>query len=475
MSRGEKQMEEMKQKIINLIEQEELEKVKQLIDQLEQNAKSTSDVYFLNALYFIKIKNFDNAWLWLWRGLYDFPNDPGLNKLMSDILKILGRNKEADHYFQQLSKLGFENKNFTNIIPANLYEDEINPQTASQSSNHLLRVMQGTIEIANQMNTLSDALSKIGVYSKTLNYYPYYLNYQSDYEWSLLGFRSSPLLNQQQKKLAEQFLPQFDLFHFHFGTSMTFDYSDLPLYIKYEKPVIMQHWGSDIRLLSKAMENNPYSLVKNQNENQIHYMLTSLSDSIKHCIVPDMELYQYVKDYYENVFVIPSMINLDSYVPIKRNQRSQKPLIVHAPTSPYIKGTQYILKAIDTLKKQYHFDFRLIQGMSHQEAMKIYQEADLIIDQLHIGSYGLLAVEAMAMGKPVICWISDFMKENYPNDLPIISANPDTITKVLESILKNQDQLQEIGIKGRKYAEAYHDMNKNSLKVLEIYQSLSKQ
>lgn len=70
----------------------------------------------------------------------------------------------------------------------------------------------------------------------------------------------------------------------------------------------------------------------------------------------------------------------------------------------------------------------------------------------------------MAMGKPVICWISDFMKDHYPSELPLIRANPANITEVIESVLKNRDMLPEIGQKGRKYAEVHHDMVKNSKK-----------
>ncbi|PKR86804.1 glycosyltransferase [Heyndrickxia camelliae] len=467
-------MEEVKNQIIRLIELDDLDKARRMINQLEQDTYLSTDVYFLNALYYIKIRNFDNAWLWLWRGLYDYPEDPILNEWMAEILNLQGRKQESYSFLENISKIGNTFKYPTDLIPNNRFnavydQHHLPPHTLKNK----LRVLQGTMEIANQMNTLSNALSKMGVYSKTFNYYPFYLNYQSDYTWPLIGYRSSPLLNNKQRKLAEDILPNFDLFHFHFGTSMTFDYSDLPLYRQNNKTVIMHHWGSDIRLLSKALELNPYSLVKNQDEIQIQNRLNILTENISHCIVPDMELYQYVKNYYENVYVIPSMINVDSYVPSIQKQSSHSPLlIVHAPTSPFIKGTPYILKAIETLKCDYQFDFQLIQGMSHTDAKKLYQKADLIIDQLHIGSYGLLAVEAMAMGKPVICWISPFMREHYPSDLPIISANPDTITNVLENILKNQDLLQELGLKGRKYIEKHHDYKKNSLKVLELYYSI---
>lgn len=79
------------------------------------------------------------------------------------------------------------------------------------------------------------------------------------------------------------------------------------------------------------------------------------------------------------------------------------------------------------------------------------------------------------MGKPVICWISDYMKMNYPVDLPLIRANPDTITDTLEYVLRNRDMLPDHGRRGRSYVEKHHDVNKNSGKVLAVYHSLLKQ
>ena len=110
--------------------------------------------------------------------------------------------------------------------------------------------------------------------------------------------------------------------------------------------------------------------------------------------------------------------------------------------------------------------------MSHSEAVKTYQKADLIIDQILLGSYGVFAVESMAMGKPVIGWISDFMKEKYPKELPIISANPDNIEQKIEYVINNRDMLKKIGIDGRKYVEKYHDINVVTNNIIDIYKKI---
>ncbi len=333
-----------------------------------------------------------------------------------------------------------------------------------------MKVIHGTIEIANQMNTIVTELKNRNINAKSLNYSPNWLEYNSDYVIDFNQFTSSDVADKELKKVASKLIAQNDVFHFHFGTSLTLDYSDLKLLKELGKKVIMQYWGSDVRLYSKAKEINPYAKVKNMNEDIIKRKLEFISKYISDCIV-DYELAEYVKDYHSNVHYSRVAIDLNKYKYIDKTH-NERLLIVHAPTSPEIKGTEYVLKAIDELKEKYDFDFKLIHGMPHNEAKKWYEKADLVIDQILLGGHGVFAVEAMAMGKPVICWISDFMKEKYPKELPIISANPDNIKEKIEYILNNRDMLSGIGKKGRSYAEKHHDSSKVCDDLIKTYNNI---
>lgn len=75
----------------------------------------------------------------------------------------------------------------------------------------------------------------------------------------------------------------------------------------------------------------------------------------------------------------------------------------------------------------------------------------------------------MCMGKPVVCYISDYMKNNYPEDIPLISANPNNIEQKLEYILNNKHILYDISKKGIEYTKKYHDMNKIAKQLIHIY------
>ncbi len=51
------------------------------------------------------------------------------------------------------------------------------------------------------------------------------------------------------------------------------------------------------------------------------------------------------------------------------------------------------------------FEFTLVEGLHREEAKRLYERADLFVDQLILGWYGGVAVELMALGKPVIAHI----------------------------------------------------------------------
>lgn len=336
-----------------------------------------------------------------------------------------------------------------------------------------MRILQGTIEIANQMYTLTEGLKKLGADAKTITYYSNYLGYKSDYFLDINSFKDINEANIETKKIASKVIEENDVFHFHFGTSLTLDYSDLYQLRELNKKIIMHHWGSDVRMLSIAKKINPYAEVKNRDEDIIKRRLSFISQYVDYCAVADQELYCYVKDFYKGVIQIPQAIDTTKYIVSNNNYKENKKLlIVHAPTNRNCKGTEFIINAVENLKGKYDFEFKLVENIPHQDAKKIYEKADLIIDQLMVGSYGLLALECMAMGKPVICYISDFMKQYYPSELPIISANCRDIETKLEFILNNKDMIGSIGLEGRKYVEKYHDYLTVSKYLLDLYKKL---
>lgn len=154
-----------------------------------------------------------------------------------------------------------------------------------------------------------------------------------------------------------------------------------------------------------------------------------------------------------------------------------RPLVVHAPTNRLVKGTRFIEKAVESLRsKGVDFDFILVEKMTNAEAKAIYEKADLIVDQLMAGWYGVFAVELMMMGKPVIAYIrpEDLAQEpeSFQTELPIIRASPESIEDVLEKALQNHIALPTIGSRSRAFAKKWYDADKIAANVLADYNTL---
>ncbi|MFH1021897.1 MAG: hypothetical protein V1809_00735 [Planctomycetota bacterium] len=151
--------------------------------------------------------------------------------------------------------------------------------------------------------------------------------------------------------------------------------------------------------------------------------------------------------------------------------------IVHAPTDRAIKGTDHIIASITALSRHHDIELVLVENMPHAKALQMYRNADLAIDQMRVGWYGTFSVEMMALGKPVVCYIREddlgFIPLQMASDLPVIRANPLTLTDVLTDICTHRERLRDIGNRSRAFVERWHNPDKIAERMLHIYQNPS--
>jgi glycosyltransferase involved in cell wall biosynthesis len=139
------------------------------------------------------------------------------------------------------------------------------------------------------------------------------------------------------------------------------------------------------------------------------------------------------------------------------------PLVIHAPTHRGVKGTRFVLEAVDKLRSEgVRFQFQLVEGLPRAEARRLFERADLLIDQLWLGWYGGLAVELMALGRPVVSNIRDdglkFLPPGMAAELPVIRAEPATLAAVLrEWLTTRRGDLPRLGEASRRFVEKWHD------------------
>lgn len=130
--------------------------------------------------------------------------------------------------------------------------------------------------------------------------------------------------------------------------------------------------------------------------------------------------------------------------------------VAHAPTNRLVKGTADVIAAVDRLRGEgLQAELDLIEGVTNAEAMRRLAEADLIVDQLVLGWYGGLAVECMALGRPVVCHI-DERANPFGERLPIVRAQAATLADVLRNLADDPERRRRLGHEGRAFALAEH-------------------
>jgi len=334
------------------------------------------------------------------------------------------------------------------------------------------RVLHLPYNAAGQMSTQALGLKKLGVDVSFCDYYGSQFQFESDLASPIAGVPKDQR-DQKMIEFAKKCVNQYDTFHFHFGQTFTrYTYEDLDMLKKLNKKMVMNYWGSQVRRLSIAKRKNPYAIVKQQDEKLIISRMEKVSKYIDTAIVLDHELLEHVEGYFKKVYVIRTSVNPDTYNPVYPSVKTKRPLIVHAPTHREVKGTEYVVKAIQRIKEQCDIDFKLIENMTNAEARKWYQKADIIVDQLRLGAYGKVSIEGMLFGKPVINYIREDLISKYPSNLPIVSANPNTIEYQLLNLIQKPKLRHKLGIKGRKYAIKHHNQETIARQLLTVYNDL---
>jgi hypothetical protein len=130
--------------------------------------------------------------------------------------------------------------------------------------------------------------------------------------------------------------------------------------------------------------------------------------------------------------------------------------IVHAPQHRWVKGTEFLLEATRLLASRgFDFELKLIEKVDRRLAIDLYAEADIVADQFCMGTYGMFALEGLALGKPVLAYLDHQTVGDPAFNLPIVNTTPENLVAVLAVLLRVQPLRVRLGHVARAAAERY--------------------
>jgi glycosyltransferase involved in cell wall biosynthesis len=362
-----------------------------------------------------------------------------------------------------------------------------------------MKILHGPVNVGNQPWALSRAERRLGIASDLVVRSGTWLNYPADRTLSRDGASLSEIA--VRSVLFGLGVPwKYDVLHFYFGQTFLspgrsffkkplferiydhFSTIDLRVAKLLGRKRFMTLQGCDARLAGEGNLRNDWTMCATGRcslyqtcievlDARRRYMISEVLPFFDRVFYLNPELGHVVP---EGQFLPYASVEIEKF-DVTLPSPEGRPRIVHAPSDGSIKGTPMILDALEQLRIRYDFDLILVEKKTHEEALALYRSADIAIDQILAGWYGGFAVEMMAMGKPVACYIREQDMKYVPaamkNDFPIFKINPGSLVEDIAAILDRRAEWHDRGRMSRSYVERWHNPDTIAKAMLAAYRS----
>lgn len=138
--------------------------------------------------------------------------------------------------------------------------------------------------------------------------------------------------------------------------------------------------------------------------------------------------------------------------------------VFHAPNHKAIKGSPQLIKVIERLQAEgLPIELVIRQKVPNEVIRETMATCHLVADQFVLGWYAMFALEAMAMGRPVLCYLRSDLLKLYEeaglidrDEIPLINTGLLEIESQLRWALANPKSLQTFAERGPLFIKKHH-------------------
>ena len=322
-----------------------------------------------------------------------------------------------------------------------------------------LRILHAPADVGGHAAGLAAAERELGMRSDVAVFARGPYGYAADIEFDMTGAPAWRRLRTRGAFMLHA-LSAYDVIHFNFGQSLLtlraggHVLNELPLLRRAGKTIIVTFQGCDVRPQAHCY------CTQAQCRAEDRYRLPNAARFLRYAdrafhLNPDLG--QWLPG---SRFLPYASVDLRAVTPRAHAPQSDTIRVAHAPSNREVKGTAHVVRAVERLREEgLAVELDLIDGVSRDVVLDRVSAADVVVDQLMLGWYGGFAVEAMALGKPVLANIHERSPGENPFgvELPIVRASPETLADRLRELIADRDQIARLGAQGRRFAEHHHD------------------
>jgi len=256
-----------------------------------------------------------------------------------------------------------------------------------------------------------------------------------------------------------------DIYHVHYLLQDCYIASKLG-----KKPLIGHAHGSDLRA---SLRHPLWGRIVRHNLRKCDKVLVSTPDVLG-----------IAKNFREDAEYLPNPVDTEIFYPKPLPEHGGKKHVLIASDSNWsVKGTDIAIRALSRIKDDvdasiiaYGVDFErtlslayslglhvnVLQKASHEKLNQYYWNADVVIDRFKLGSLGMVSLEAIACGRPVITYVSSEYSEY--RSFPLKDVN--SIEEIVSAIT---DASFELWQKEYNYLEKNHKSEAIVKRLVDVY------
>ncbi len=259
-----------------------------------------------------------------------------------------------------------------------------------------------------------------------------------------------------------------DVFHIHYLLQDCYIAARLR-----KRPIIGHAHGSDLRA---SLRHPLWGRIVRYNLKECDRILVSTPDILSTA-----------KSFREDAEYLPNPVDLRIFYPKPAVNHAKKKVLIASDSNWDVKGTDIAIKALSRIKNEvdvsiiaYGKDFErtlnlarslglrlnVLPKVPHEKLNQYYWDADVVIDRFKLGSLGMVSLEAIACGRPVIAYVSSEYEEYKSFPLKDVNEEED----VAEAIVSADERLWR---EEYEYMRVNHDPNAIVDTIIRIYKSLS--
>lgn len=237
-----------------------------------------------------------------------------------------------------------------------------------------------------------------------------------------------------------------------------------------KKPLVCHAHGSDLR---SSLHHPIWGMVVRED--------LRVCDSV---IVSTPDILQAARMFREDARYIPNPVDLSIFYPKPLREGVERKKVLIASDSNWdVKGTDVVVRALSmikdrvevyiishgrdlektlTLARELGLSVKTLPKVPHDSMNQYYWDADVVIDQFKLGSLGLVSLEGIACGRPVVTYVSSQHVEY--REFPLKDLQ--TEEEIAEAVIKADEKLWEAEYS---YLINNHHPQKIVDEILKIY------